>query len=334
MPELAVIIPYYQRETGLLRRAVDLVLRQRGAPSYEVIVVDDGSPNDPAPELADLFCDRRCDLVLLRRTNGGAGAARNTGIEHAIGRARFIAFLDLDDLFGPEHLRRMWMAFSAGADFYFCDTNRPGSDRSAFAINGFPRGTIEPFSHDDRIFWYRNSLLRLNLTDAPFGTNCIGYRLAGQERIRFSTEFTRSCEDRFFIAELARHAQQTAFSVHRDVELGVGVNIFASSVWGTAAALVRMLDTARFHVRLGREFVLDRQEQQLNGRCLRACDKDFWQNVCVVTLKTGYLPIDTMRNYLKLRPGSFHRLPDSILGLARAKFQAWRKLDGRLADRL
>ena len=164
----------------------------------------------------------------------------------------------------------MWMAFSAGADFYFCDTNRPDSDRAAFAINGFPRGTIEPLSHDDGIFWYRDSLLRLNLTDAPFGTNCIGYRLAGQESIRFSTEFTRSCEDRFFIAELSRHARQTAFSVHRDVELGVGVNIFASSVWGTAAGLVRMLDTTRFHVRLGREFVLDRDEQQLNGRCLRA----------------------------------------------------------------
>ena len=43
-PTIAVIIPYFQREAGILRRALASVFAQTNAPSWEIIVVDDGSP--------------------------------------------------------------------------------------------------------------------------------------------------------------------------------------------------------------------------------------------------------------------------------------------------
>ena len=319
MAELAVIIAYYQTETGLLRRAIESVLCQRAAGRFKIIVVDDSSPNDPAPEISDLLDNKTCEITLIKRVNGGAGAARNTGLDHVVRTVKYIAFLDSDDIFDPYHLSRMKKAFRAGADFYFCDTKRMDAEHTTFAINNFPRDVIEPLSLDDGIFWYRGSLLTLNLTKAPYGTNSIGYRLAGREHIRFPTEFRRACEDRFFVAELARYVTHVAFSVNCDVHLGVGVNIFARSTWGTHEALVRILDTTRFHVRLGGEFALERDDQQENNRCLSRCDRDFWEGAIVAALKSGRVPMHPIREYLSLRPRAIWVLPTSIFGLLKMR---------------
>jgi succinoglycan biosynthesis protein ExoW len=319
MAELAVIIPYYQTEKGLLRRAIESVLHQKEPGRCKIVVVDDSSPNDPTPEISDFLNNRKYEITLLRRVNGGAGAARNTGIDHVVGTVKYIAFLDSDDSFDPNHLLRMEKAFRAGADFYFCDTKRSATEHSSFAINSFPRGTIEALSADDGIFWYRGSLQTLNLTKTPYGTNSIGYRLAGREHIRFPTEFRRACEDRFFVAELARHVTHVAFSAKCDVHLGIGVNIFARSTWGTHEALVRILDTTRFHVRLGSEFALGQDDQQENSRCLSRCDGDFWESALVAALKSGRIPIRVVREYLNLRPRAIWILPASIVRLVKMK---------------
>ncbi len=319
MTELAVIVPYYQTETGLLRRAVESVLRQQPLVQCKIIIVDDSSPNDPAPEISDLLLNKKHEITLLKKENGGAGAARNTGIDSVVGSVKYIAFLDSDDTFSPHHLFRMRKAFQAGADFYFCDTQRQPTAPTTFAINNFPRDVVEPLSLDEGIFWYRGSLLTLNLTKAPYGTNSIGYRLAGREHIRFPTEFRRACEDRFFVAELARHAPQVAFSVNCDVHLGTGVSIFASSSWGTHEALVRILDTTRFHARIGSEFPLNRNDQKENNRCLSRSDSDFWQSAFVAALKSGHISVPVMWEYLKLRPQATWVMPISILRLVKMR---------------
>jgi glycosyltransferase involved in cell wall biosynthesis len=97
-PNVSVILPTYNR-SRTLAAAMSSVLTQ----SYhdlELIVVDDCSSEDITQVLAT-FADERIRYI-RRDRNGGAGAARNTGLELA--RGRFIAFQDSDDLWLPGKL--------------------------------------------------------------------------------------------------------------------------------------------------------------------------------------------------------------------------------------
>jgi glycosyltransferase involved in cell wall biosynthesis len=99
-PFFSVIIPVYNR-AGPLSQAIASVLAQ-SCQDFEIVVVDDGSSDDPAATVAS-FADAR--IRFFRQRNQGGGAARNRGIDEA--RGRFIAPLDSDDIFLPHHLAAM-----------------------------------------------------------------------------------------------------------------------------------------------------------------------------------------------------------------------------------
>lgn len=96
---VAVVIPCYGY-AHLLGEALDSALSQSIAPS-EILVVDDGSPDDPGA-VADSYADGR--IKVLRRPNGGPAAARNTGA--AACTAPYLVFLDADDRLMPDYLER------------------------------------------------------------------------------------------------------------------------------------------------------------------------------------------------------------------------------------
>jgi glycosyltransferase involved in cell wall biosynthesis len=98
-PLVSAVVPAYNAARTLLA-AVESILRQTVG-DIEVIVVDDGSEDDTA-EVARGIGDPRVRLV--SQANGGASAARNTGIRNA--RGRYVAFLDADDLWLPDKLAR------------------------------------------------------------------------------------------------------------------------------------------------------------------------------------------------------------------------------------
>ena len=98
LPAISVVIPAYNRP-DLLRETVATILAQTLPPS-EILVVDDGSPTPLPPDLQDLGPTVR----LLRQTNAGITAARNTGVLHAT--SPWIAFCDHDDLWRPDKLEQ------------------------------------------------------------------------------------------------------------------------------------------------------------------------------------------------------------------------------------
>ena len=96
---ISVILPCY-KAAGTLRRAVDSLLD--GAPAdpaaLEVLLVEDGSP-DETGELCDQLAAADPRVRALHRSNGGAGSARNTGLDAA--RGEWVMFGDADDLLLP-----------------------------------------------------------------------------------------------------------------------------------------------------------------------------------------------------------------------------------------
>jgi len=99
-PFFSVVIPVYNR-AAVLGDALRSVLAQSER-DFEIVVVDDGSKDDPGVVAAALNDPR---IRVIHQENAGGGAARNTGIREA--RGRFIAFLDSDDVFLPHHLGAM-----------------------------------------------------------------------------------------------------------------------------------------------------------------------------------------------------------------------------------
>jgi glycosyltransferase involved in cell wall biosynthesis len=93
---ISVVIPAYNA-ARFLPRCLKSAFAQTLKP-VEIIVVDDGSTDDTAAVAAGL------GAIVLRRPNGGPGAARNAGIHFASGE--WIALLDADDLWAVEKLER------------------------------------------------------------------------------------------------------------------------------------------------------------------------------------------------------------------------------------
>ena len=97
-PLVSIVLPVRDR-AGLLCRAVDSVLAQTHL-RWELLLVDDGSTDDPEQALAWRADDPR---ITLLRTNGvGAAAARNHAVSVATGE--LVTFLDSDNWWYPHRL--------------------------------------------------------------------------------------------------------------------------------------------------------------------------------------------------------------------------------------
>lgn len=99
-PRVSVIIPTYRHRNFVLD-TLESVFAQSFS-DYEVIVVDDGSPDDTASILEPFASSGRIRLV--RQANQGQAAARNTGLREA--RGEYVAYLDDDDLWPKDRLAR------------------------------------------------------------------------------------------------------------------------------------------------------------------------------------------------------------------------------------
>ena len=95
-----IVMPLYDKG-DLVGQAIEGVLAQSHG-DWRLFVVDDGS-GDRGPAVVERFRDPR--ISLLRQANAGPARARNAGI--AAGRADWIALLDADDLWTPDHLAEL-----------------------------------------------------------------------------------------------------------------------------------------------------------------------------------------------------------------------------------
>lgn len=100
-PAISVIIPAYKVER-YIADCLDSVMGQQGAPTFEVIVVNDCSP-DKSAEIASRYDGVK---VLHHTENKGLSEARNTGIRTA--RGHYLYFVDSDDTIAPDALARLW----------------------------------------------------------------------------------------------------------------------------------------------------------------------------------------------------------------------------------
>src|SRR5437870_448280 len=99
-PSFSIIVPCY-RQAHFLPQALESALAQHGA-AYEVIVVDDGSPDDTAAVAGHFVASHPERVRLVRQENRGLAAARAAGL--AVAAGDFLGFPDADDILEPDML--------------------------------------------------------------------------------------------------------------------------------------------------------------------------------------------------------------------------------------
>src|ERR1700730_11464637 len=116
-PAVSVIIPAY-KVAAFIRETIDSVLAQTFT-NYEVIVINDGSPDTLELERALEPYGRQ--IRYFKQENQGAGAARNAVLRAASGR--FVAFLDGDDVYLPNFLDEQMQLIQSdgGYDLVYAD---------------------------------------------------------------------------------------------------------------------------------------------------------------------------------------------------------------------
>ena len=102
MVRLSVIIPVY-RVRHTLDRCVRSVLSQ-SLTDYEVILVDDGSP-DSCGRICDRYASEYGNIKVIHKENGGLSDARNSGL--AVADGEYVTFVDSDDFIGDGTYRRL-----------------------------------------------------------------------------------------------------------------------------------------------------------------------------------------------------------------------------------
>jgi glycosyltransferase involved in cell wall biosynthesis len=103
----SVVIPAFNA-AATIAEAIDSVLSQTISPT-EIIVVDDGSTDDTAAIVSEIAGP----IQLIRRSNGGPGAATTAGILAVA--TPLLATLDSDDLWLAEKIERQMDYLSANS---------------------------------------------------------------------------------------------------------------------------------------------------------------------------------------------------------------------------
>lgn len=93
MLKYSIIIPYYNADKWIGRMLDSLLKQDLRRDEYEIIVIDDGSTDEPV--VLNSYVQRYPNIHYVRQKNAGPGCARNTGISIATGE--YIFFCDSDD---------------------------------------------------------------------------------------------------------------------------------------------------------------------------------------------------------------------------------------------
>jgi succinoglycan biosynthesis protein ExoW len=303
---IAVVIPYFQREPGILQRALRSVFAQQGVSEVHVVVVDDASPVPARRELDAMEKPLKLPVSVIDRVNGGPAAARNTALDNLPADTRYVAFLDSDDEWSADHLANAVRALSAGYDTYFADHLQLGADLSAFRRAGRLHLEQHPvIDETGTLRAYSADMFNQIMTGNVIGTSTVVYDVKMHKELRFRSEFTHAGEDYLFWMDLARHGARFAFSTRTEAVYGKGVNVYAGSGWGTEQHLLRVQNEMRYRKVTGKLFPVTAEQAAVLSGKVRELRLAFMGDVLHRVAHGKRIPLHLLRAQFALDPATF-----------------------------
>ena len=264
---IAIIIPFFQRESGILRKSLDSVFKQSCDDDYHIFIVNDDSPIKPEQDLQGFTTDQISKITVLDRKNGGPGRARNTALDVIDSSIyEFIAFLDSDDIWEPFHLSKAIEALSQGYDFYFSNFFQLDNTISVFekaeSNKKFNVSDHKKISGRD-LYSYCGDFAAQIICGNLIGTPTVVFRSSVGAGIRFKRSFYYAGEDYLFWLDFASKTEKIVFSTHCTCRCERGINIYSSNGWGTPFALERIRDELKYLKLTEKLYPLTTQSDQI-----------------------------------------------------------------------
>lgn len=227
MAKLTVIIPFYQKEPGILRRALASVFAQTFN-DFNVIVVDDESPYPAEREIEALSAEERARVTVIRQDNAGPGGARNTGLDHVPADTQYVALLDSDDVWTPDHLAVACRAMTDfGADCYFASITGGDAFYYHFGVAELERTETVVRLSDDPLLVEIPALTQVMLKNWSFlHLSCMVIGRPVFETVRFDAALRLAAEDVLFFCDCVLAARRVVLSGAPGAVRGEGLNIF------------------------------------------------------------------------------------------------------------
>ncbi|MGA1870996.1 MAG: glycosyltransferase family 2 protein [bacterium] len=183
-PLVSVIIPLYNQKQ-FVGEAIESILEQ-SYPNIEIIVVNDGSTDDPG-KILEQFCGK---ITLINQENRGLAGARNTGINNAHGE--YFQFLDADDFLHRDKIKLQLEYSEIEEDsISYCEISRYYGDKNAIFSRNV--GKIEDiFSRYYNLWDYY-----------PTPIHSLLFKKETIQKFGLFPEDLKANEDRYYLAKMA-----------------------------------------------------------------------------------------------------------------------------------
>jgi glycosyltransferase involved in cell wall biosynthesis len=284
MPTVSIVLPTFNRST-FLPAAIGSIAAQTYR-DWELLIVDDGSTDDTEAVISGLSRSVDQPLQYMTRPNGGAYAARNTGL--AASRGRLIAFFDSDDLWLPHHLDACVRALTDAPEvdwvYGACRTIDHATGRvlvpDTFRINGSPRPfmNMQESLHGPLHLLKVEGLVECALLDGLFcGLQNSVIRRSVFDHNAFHESLRNEAEDQLFVIRAITRGHRVGFldDIHVDYHVHEANSSGSATGPMTVERRLRLLQpVVRGFEELRDELVLTAPERAaLRRRLHREC---FW----------------------------------------------------------
>lgn len=319
--KISVVIPHYQETPGILKKAVESAFLQTISDQISIIVVDDESPVHAADELREVLEQYPDRVTIIRCTNGGAGAARNIALDNIENNVDFVAFLDSDDEWYPDHLENALSALEEGYDFYF-------SDYVACAHRdetNFKRiGTV--VSKDHRLLDEKREIYAFQHTALDhivkhgnvIGTSNVVYSFSRFSKLRFREEFYNG-QDFFFWMDIEQLGASFVFSFKLECDCGSGFNIYSGAGWGTGRSLQRLRNELKIWKNVNKIYQLDAAQRQANDTKILKIQQTIVRDITYRIIRRKSIEPAILRDIVVLEPMFLLNAPRFVLKILREK---------------
>jgi len=308
----SIIIPFYQEKAGILITAIDSIVKQEGInfSEIEIIIVDDESPIQVTNELVGVEIEKY-NISIIQQQNKGPAGARNKGLDSISKTTQYIAFLDSDDIWHPQHLSQAIRVLSNNYDFYFSDFYQLDQKTSAFSRAKRININEHPFLFEDNTFihTYSSDMTDQIISGNIIGTPTVAYRLETNPTLRFREELVRAGEDYIFWLELTANNKKIGFSSTPEVTCGRGINVYSGVEFGSNEDLELKYFELKYRKTILNEFILTKSQKKTLRQKASTIKIDFTRTLLHRLKNRKRINYNHVTNFIKLSPSFILQIP-------------------------